>query len=63
MLQVGTFYHPMSYAPNPNRIEALDELNMVIKDWNFCGDIFSMLDWTPSNHDKCKGWARKHSDD
>ena len=39
MLQVGTFYDPMSYAPNPNRIEVLDELNMVIKDWNFCEDI------------------------
>ena len=63
MLQVETFYDPLSYTPNPHRIEVLDELNMVIKDWNFCEDIgYVRLD-TIGIHDKCKGWARKHRDE
>lgn len=63
MLQVGSFYDPTSYAPNPNRIEVLDDLNQVIEDWNFCSDIGYVALHTIGVHDKSPGWARKHRDE
>ena len=63
MLQVGTFYDPMSYAPKPNRIDVLDYLNKVIKDWNFGEDIgYVGLD-TIGVKEGGGGWARKHRDE
>ena len=63
MLQAGTFYDLMSYAPKPNRIEVLDYLNTVIKDWNFCEGIgYVGLD-TIGVKENSRGWARKHRDE